>query len=69
MCYFFGLEHIAHYKAKNQNTVKTNSCTHTYKLHTCSHAHTHPHAHMHMRAQMRMHTHTHTHTHARIQNQ
>ena len=30
MCYFSRLEPIAHYKAKNQNTVKGNSsvCTH-----------------------------------------
>ena len=27
MCYFSKLEDIAHYKAENQNTVKTNWCT------------------------------------------
>ena len=36
MCYFSKLEHIAHFKAKNQNIVKTNFCTHAR-----THTHTH----------------------------
>ena len=44
MCCFSSLEDMAHYKAKNQNTVKinharahTHTCTHT---HTCAHTQT-----------------------------
>ena len=46
---FFRLEHIAHYEAKNRNTVKTN--TH---MHTQPYTHTHTHEHKS--------THTHTHS-------
>ena len=48
MCYFSRLEHIAHYKAKNWTTVKTNFCKHTHThAHTHAHACTHAHAHTH----------------------
>ena len=57
MCYCSKLEHTTHYKAKNRNIVKTNSCART---HARTHAHTHAHTHT---PQTR--THAHTHTHAR----
>ena len=63
-CYLSKLEHIAHNKAKNQNTVKTNARrqTHTH-AHTRARAHagTHRHARTHAH-----HTHTHTHTHTHL---
>ena len=31
VCYFSRLEHIAHYKAKNQNTIKANFSVRTHK--------------------------------------
>ena len=55
MSYFIKLEHTAHYKAKRQNTVKTN-------LHMCTQT---PHAHTHTHTHTLGHTHTHTHTHTR----
>ena len=36
MWYLSKLEHIAYYKAKNQNAVKTNLC-----VRTCTHAYMH----------------------------
>ena len=46
MCFFSELEHIAHYKAKNQNTVKSNSLTHVQaNTHICMHAQTHARTH------------------------
>ena len=42
ICYFSKLEHIAHNKAKNQNTVKTNA-----------HAHTHTHTHTQLIGQLK----------------
>ena len=46
MCFFPELEHIAHYKAKNQNTVKSNSLTHVQaNTHICMHAQTHARTH------------------------
>ena len=71
-CYFPKLEHIAHYKAKNQNTVKTNfhtcacSHTHAHTQHNNTHTHTHTHKQhnttQHNTTQHNTHTHTHTHT-------
>ena len=55
MRYFSKLERTAHYKTKNQNTVKTN-CAHT-RSQTHTRARTHA----------RTHTHTHTHTHTRAE--
>ena len=55
-CYFSKLEHITHYKAKNQNIVKTNpiKCmgmhVHTH-THACTHTHTHVHTHTHTQSQ------------------
>ena len=61
MCFFSKMEPLAHYKARNQNTIKTNFHAHRY-THTRTHAHTHTHTHTHTR--MHVHTHTqHTKTH------
>ena len=38
MCYDSRLEHIAHFKAKNENTVKTN-----FRAHARAHTHIHTH--------------------------
>ena len=40
MCYFSRLDHIVHYKARNQNTVKTNFCEHT-RIRMCTNTHAH----------------------------
>ena len=62
MCCYSKLEHIAHYKAKNQNTDETNSCECEYApMHACMHIHTYAHTHTHTHTHA--HTHTHTHTH------
>ena len=55
MCYFSKLEHIAHYKTKNQKTVKTNP-----RMHTHTHTHARTHARTHTRTHARTHAHTHT---------
>ena len=47
MCYLSKLEHIAHCKAKNQSTVKTNFM----RAHMCAYRHTHTHTHTHMYTQ------------------
>ena len=38
MCYFSKLEHIAHYKAKNQNTVKQTCASARACMQACTHA-------------------------------
>ena len=38
-CYLSKLEHVAHYKAKNQNTVKQTCASVRGCMHACTHAH------------------------------
>ena len=57
---FLCLEHLAHYKAKNQSPVETNFCMSTYAPPPPPHAHTHTHTHTHTYT----YAHTHTHTHS-----